>query len=172
MDDVAAVDAALRMREAKQFLPEPVSRATITAILAAAHRAVTSREDSPWRIHALAGAPLNRFLDALEQAGLQFTGAGGTAALVFSANHRLDRGDWLEFGMFMQAALAAARARGVESCCRADLAEFHEVIEGTLGFAPNEVVVFAAKLGYTAAGPRVVGPLESGPDIATYSGFD
>jgi LAO/AO transport system ATPase len=172
VDDVAAVDAALRAREVKEFLPELVSRTTIAASLAAARRSVVCREDSPWRIRAVAGPPLDRFLDSLAQAGLESTSAGGTAALVFSASRKLDRSDWLEFGMFLQATLAAARARGVESCCRADLAAFHEVIEAALGFEPNEVVVFAAKLGYTAPGPRVVGPLESGPDIAIFSGFD
>ncbi len=172
VDDVAAVDAALRARDVKQFLPTPVSQATITAILAAAGRAIARQEHLPWRIHALAGEPLLRFLESLKQGGFQAASEGGTAALVFTADHQLDRGDWLEYGMFVQAALAAARARGVETCCRADLARYNRVIGATLGLDTNEVVVFAAKLGYTDTAPRTADLPEPGTDTVSFTGFD
>jgi len=172
VDDVAAVDGALRARDAHQFLPMPVSQATIAAILAAARRAVGGRDDSPWRIHALAGEPLHGLLDTLTQVGFQPASTGATAALVFTADHQLDRSDWLEYGMFVQAVLAAARARGVECSCRGDLARYHETVETTLGLDANEVVVFAAKLGYTDATPRPPEGPQSGLSFVTFEGFD
>lgn len=171
VDDVAAVDAALRVRDVKQFAATPVSQATIEAILDAACRAVP-RDDSPWRVHALAGEPLRRFVDSLAEAGLQPASTGATAALVFTADHQLDRGDWIEYGMFVQAVLAAARARGVEACCRGDLAPYHDEIETALGLDANEVVVFAAKLGYTDAAPRLAEGSEPGLSFVTFEGFD
>jgi len=171
VDDVAAVDAALRPRDVMQFGPAPISQATIEAILGAARRAVP-RDDSPWRVHALAGEPLRRFVDSLAEAGLQPASTGATAALVFTADHQLDRGDWIEYGMFVQAVLATARARGVETCCRGDLAPYHEAIESTLGLDANEVVVFVAKLGYTDAAPRVAEGPVPGPSFVTFEGFD
>jgi len=172
VDDAVAVDAALRAREVKGFLPTPVSRATIASILAAAHRAVARRSDQPWRIHALAGQPLARLVESLGQAGFKPACPSASAALVFTADHQLGRGDWLEYGMFVQAALAAARARGVETCARGDLASYHEVIETALGLGVNEVVVFAAGLGYTDTAARAAVPSDSGPDMAAYTGFD
>ena len=172
VDDVAAVDAALRAREVKQFISTRVSKATIAATLAAARGAVASRDDAPWRIHALAGEPLRRFLDSLAQAGLRPASSGGTAALVFTAARCLDRGDWLAYGMFVQAVLAAARARGVESCCRGDLAAGHDAIAAALGLDANEVVVFAATLGYTDAAPGVADLPTPGSDNVTFRGFD
>jgi GTPase len=172
VDDVAAVDAALYAREVKRFLPMPVSQWTVAAILATARRATAGRADPPWRIHALAGEPLGQFLNSLAQSGFKAASTGATAALIFTADHQLDRGDWLEYGMFVQAVLAAAHARGVETCCRADLAPHHEAIETALGLGANEVVVFAAGLGYTDTAPRAAQLPEAAPDIATFAGFD
>jgi len=171
VDDVAAVDAALHARDMMQFAATPVSQATVAAILGAARRAVP-REDSPWRIHALAGEPLRRFVEALAQAGLQPASTGATAALIFTADHQLDRGDWLEYGMFVQAVLAAARARGVEACCQGDLAPYHEAIETALGLDANEVVVFSAQLGYTDAMPRLAEDSATVLPFVTFEGFD
>ncbi|MCG6876831.1 MAG: methylmalonyl Co-A mutase-associated GTPase MeaB [Betaproteobacteria bacterium] len=172
VDDVAAVDAALRARDAKQFHPTPVTQATVATILAAAHRAVAGHANRPWRIRALAGEPLGRLLNLLVEAGFQPVSTGATAALIFTADHQLDRGDWLEYGMFVLAVLAAARARGVECSCRGDLAPYHEVVETALGLGANEVVVFAAKLGYTDVVQRAADSPEPGPEIVTFAGFD
>jgi len=173
IDDIAAVDAALRAREPKQFVPTPVSQATIAAILAAARRALAGSEELPGRIHAIAGEPLRRFGTALAQAGFRSASAGATAALVFTADHQLDRCDWIRYGMLLQAVLAAARARGVETCCRSDLAPYHEAVEATLGLDPNEVVVFAANLGYTDLAARAAEPPPSAAvDHVTFAGFE
>jgi LAO/AO transport system ATPase len=172
IDDVAAVDAALRARDANKFQSTPVAQVTVASILAAARRSVASRKDPPWRVHALAGEPLRTLLGALERAGFQAARTAATAALIFTADHQLDRGDWLEYGMFVQAVLAAARARGVECACHDDLASYHELIETALGVAVNEVVVFAAKLGYTDAAPRFEEAAEPDATFVTFAGFD
>jgi LAO/AO transport system ATPase len=172
IDDVAAVDAALRARDAKHFESTPVAQVTVASILAAARRAVANRKDPPWRVHALAGEALRTLLDALVHAGFQPASTGATAALIFTADHQLDRGDWLAYGMFVQAALSAARARGVECSCRGDLAPYHDLIESALGVSANEVVVFAAKLGYTDAVPQAEEAPEPVATFVTFSGFD
>ncbi|MGB8436348.1 MAG: hypothetical protein WCE38_19015, partial [Burkholderiales bacterium] len=70
------------------------------------------------------------------------------------------------------AVLAAARARGVEACCRGDLAPYHEAIETALGLGTNEFVVFAAGLGYSDTTPRFTEGRETGPEFVAFSGFD
>lgn len=172
IDDVAAVDGALHARDAKRFLPTPVSRATVVAILAAAHQAIANRKDPHWRVHAIAGEPLRGLLNSLVRAGFEPARTGAGAALAFTADHQLDRDDWLECGMFVQAVLAAARARGVECACHGGAASHHELIEQSLGLDANEVVVFVAKLGYTDAAPRVAESPHSGPAFVTFAGFD
>ncbi len=53
----AAVDFALLSRHSvRAFLPTPVPRATVEAILAAASRAPSGTNIQPWRVHVLTGA--------------------------------------------------------------------------------------------------------------------
>ena len=52
----AAVDAAITTRRAvRAFLPTPVPRETIEAILAVASRAPSGSNTQPWRVHVLTG---------------------------------------------------------------------------------------------------------------------
>jgi nitroreductase len=55
-ETTAAVDAAITSRRAvRAFLPTPVPRATIEAILAVASRAPSGTNTQPWKVYVLAG---------------------------------------------------------------------------------------------------------------------
>jgi nitroreductase len=65
------VDAAITSRHSiRAFLPTPISRETVEAILNVAARAPSGANTQPWLIHAMAGAELDRFRDAVEGAFL------------------------------------------------------------------------------------------------------
>lgn len=66
-DPAAIVDAAMTTRRSvRAFLPKPVPRAVVEEILDIAARAPSGTNMQPWRVHALAGAPLTAFCDAIE----------------------------------------------------------------------------------------------------------
>ncbi len=62
--DVA--EAVARRISVRAFKPDPVPEATVRAILEGAHRAPSGGNLQPWKVHALAGAPL----DALKAAAM------------------------------------------------------------------------------------------------------
>lgn len=66
-EPAAIVDAAMTSRRSvRAFLPTPVPRATVAEILAVAARAPSGTNMQPWRVHAMAGAALTAFSDAIE----------------------------------------------------------------------------------------------------------
>ncbi len=66
------VDEAIASRRSiRAFLPTKVPRATVEHILNVAARASSGTNMQPWRVHALAGAPLRAFCDQLEAAFLE-----------------------------------------------------------------------------------------------------
>jgi nitroreductase len=65
------VDAAITSRRSiRAFLPTPVPRDTVEAILDVAARAPSSANTQPWLVHVLAGTELEQFRDAVEGAFL------------------------------------------------------------------------------------------------------
>jgi nitroreductase len=175
-DHRAAVDRALAAhRSVQRFLPAPVPRETIEAILAAARPAVGSSDAPAWRLYAIAGPPLAALVDALRKEGWGAPDSGAPLALILTAARPLSRADWLDCGMFIEALLAAARARGLATFFRTAVAQYHDVIEGELALAANEIVIAALKLGYPDPGAAASGgaaPPGPAPAFARYIGFD
>jgi nitroreductase len=71
--------------------------------------------------------------------------------LMFTIDRSLGQGSWLDYGMFLQNLMIAARARGLDTCPQAAFTRFHKVIGAQLNFAPNEMLVCGMALGYADA---------------------
>jgi nitroreductase len=72
---------------------------------------------------------------------------GAPVGLVFTIDRRLAIGSWLDYGMFLQSIMIAARAHGLDTCPQAAFAPFHKVIRAHLPIGPDEVVVCGMALG-------------------------
>jgi LAO/AO transport system ATPase len=174
-DERAAVDRALVAHGSPhRFLPAPVPREIIEAVLAAARPAVGSSDVPAWRVYAIAGAPLAALVEALRREGWGAPDSGAPLALILTTARPLARSDWLDCGMFIEALLAAACARGLATYFRTSVAKYHDVIERELGLAANEIVFAALKLGYPdlAAIEGGAPPAGPAPAFARYIGFD
>jgi nitroreductase len=68
--------------------------------------------------------------------------------LIFSIDRRLNQGSWLDYGMFLQNIMIAARGRGLHTCPQAAWMQWHRIIERQLGFEPTEMLVCGMALGY------------------------
>ena len=94
--------------------------------------------------------------------------------LIFTIDRRLERGSWLDYGMFLQSIMVAARARGLDTCPQASWIEFSREIARELALPENEAVVCGMALGYAdAAAPeaRLVPEREPLANFATLTGF-
>jgi nitroreductase len=60
----------------------------------------------------------------------------------------MEQGSWLDYGMFLQNIMVAARARGLDSCPQAAFTQFHRIIREELSLPDNEMVVCGMSLGY------------------------
>jgi nitroreductase len=68
--------------------------------------------------------------------------------LIFSIERVMEKGSWLDYGMFLQNVMVAARARGLDTCPQAAFTQFHALIADELGLTPKEMVVCGMSLGY------------------------
>jgi nitroreductase len=68
--------------------------------------------------------------------------------LVFTIERVMRQGSWLDYGMFLQNVMIAARARGLDTCPQAAFTQFHRLIAEELGLGPDEMVVCGMSLGH------------------------
>ncbi|MEQ1939204.1 nitroreductase [Mesorhizobium sp. CN5-321] len=68
--------------------------------------------------------------------------------MIFTIDRRLNQGSWIDYGMFLQNIMIAARARGLDTCPQAAFAPYHRQIRPVLGITDEEVVVCGMALGY------------------------
>jgi nitroreductase len=197
------VDAAITSRRSiRAFLPTPVARDDIQAILSTAARAPSGTNTQPWQVHVLTGAARQRLVDAVMavwndpeqlkqhseeyayyptqwaspyidrrrkvgwdlyglleigkqdkarmhvQHGRNFCFFDAPVGLIFTIDRIMAQGSWLDYGMFLQNVMVAARGRGLDTCPQAAWTQFHRVIAQELDLADTQMVVCGMALGY------------------------
>jgi nitroreductase len=68
--------------------------------------------------------------------------------LIFTIDKVMGRGSLLDYGMFLQSVMLAARARGLHTCPQAAWNSFSKIILPHVGAGENEMVVCGMALGY------------------------
>jgi nitroreductase len=202
-ESTAAVDEAIHSRRSlRAFLPTPVPRETIAAILEVSARAPSGTNTQPWRVHVLSGAALaglsarlcTAYDDPVERAAAteeypyyptewrspyierrrkvgwdlysllgigkadkarmhvqhrrNYEFFGAPVGLMFTIDRVLQQGSWLDYGMFLQNIMVAARARGLDTCPQAAFNPFHRLIGEYLALRDDETLVCGMSLGH------------------------
>jgi nitroreductase len=75
--------------------------------------------------------------------------------LMFTIDKVMGRGSLLDYGMFLQNIMLAARARGMHTCPQAAWNGFAKIILPHIGAADNEMLVCGMSLGYADEGALV-----------------
>ncbi len=198
-----AVDFAITSRRSiRAFLPAPVAREDIAAILDVARRAPSGTNTQPWKVYVVTGEGREALCERLTAAyrdpaqnsehheeyayyprewkspyvdrrrkvgwdlyallGLTRDNKDGMAAqharnyrffdapvgLIFTIDRVMEQGSWLDYGMFLQNIMVAARGRGLDTCPQAAFTQFHRIIADQLSMPDNEMVVCGMALGY------------------------
>jgi len=199
-----AVDHAITSRRSvRAFLPTPVARETVEAILDVARHAPSGTNTQPWKVHVVSGEARARLSDAILRAyddpavarthtneydyypkewvspyvqrrrkvgwdlyGLLGIGKADRAAmhrqhgrnyrffdapvgLLFTIDRVMRQGSLIDYGMFLQNVMVAARARALDTCPQAAFMQFHRIIEEQLGIPESEMFVCGMSLGYS-----------------------
>lgn len=73
---------------------------------------------------------------------------GAPAGLIFTIDRKLERGSWLDYGMFLQTIMLAARAKGLHTCAEAAIASYPDIVRRELSIANDWIVICGMALGY------------------------
>jgi nitroreductase len=68
--------------------------------------------------------------------------------LMFTIDRVMRQGSWLDYGMFLQSIMVAARGRGLDTCPQAAFMQFHRIIGEHIGAPENEQIVCGMSLGF------------------------
>ncbi|KMO39603.1 nitroreductase [Methylobacterium variabile] len=101
-----------------------------------------------WQLYGLAGIGKGDREGAARQMGRNFVFFGAPVGLVFTIDRDLEQGSWLDYGMFLQTLMIAARARNLDTCPQAAIASYPGVVRAQLGIAESEMVVCGMALGF------------------------
>lgn len=201
--EVELVDQAITSRRSvRAFLPTPVAREDIEAILDVARRAPSGSNTQPWKVYVLTGESKARLSESVlaaydhpeadslhreeypyyprtwidpyqsrrRKVGWDLYGLLGIGradkermhaqharnfrffdapvGIIFTIDRVMEQGSWLDYGMFLEAVMVAARARGIDTCPQAAFTQFHRVIAEHLGLTDYEMVVCGMSMGY------------------------
>ncbi len=76
---------------------------------------------------------------------------GAPVGLVFTIDRKLERGSWLDYGMFLQTLMLAARARGLHTCAEAAIASYPDIVRRELDITRDWIVICGMAMGYADA---------------------
>jgi nitroreductase len=73
---------------------------------------------------------------------------GAPVGLMFTIDRSMRQGSWLDFGMFLQSVMVAARGLGLDTCPQAAFIQFHRIIMEAIGAPAGEQLVCGMSLGH------------------------
>lgn len=77
-----------------------------------------------------------------------YTFFGAPVGVFFTIDRVMGQGSWLDYGMFLQNVMVAARARGLDTCPQAAFCKYHRIIARHLDIPPERMLVCGMALGY------------------------
>jgi len=82
------------------------------------------------------------------QHGRNYVFFDAPVGFIFTIDRVMAQGSWLDYGMFLQSIMVAARGRGLDTCPQAAFTQFHRIIKRELGLGEHEMVVCGMALGH------------------------
>jgi nitroreductase len=109
---------------------------------------IERRRKVGWDLYALLGLGRDNKAGMAAQHGRNFQFFDAPVGMIFTIDRVLEQGSWLDYGMFLQNIMVAARGRGLDTCPQAAFTQFHKIIAEQLDLPANETVVCGMSLGY------------------------
>lgn len=109
---------------------------------------IDRRRKIGWDLYGLLGIGKADKARMHAQHGRNYAFFGAPVGMIFTIDRVLDQGSWLDFGMFLQNIMVAARGRGLDTCPQAAFTPFHRVIARELALPDSEMLVCGMALGH------------------------
>ena len=101
-----------------------------------------------WDLYGLLGIGKTDKQRMHEQHARNYCFFDAPVGLMFTIDSVMQQGSWLDYGMFLQSVMIAARARGLHTCPQAAFTQFHRIIAKHLDLRADQALVCGMSLGY------------------------
>jgi len=109
---------------------------------------IDRRRKVGWDLYGLLGLVKTDKAGMHRQHGRNYTFFDAPVGLIFTIDRVMQQGSWLDYGMFLQNIMVAARGRGLDTCAQAAFTQYHRLIAEHLGLGAHEMVVCGMALGH------------------------
>jgi len=109
---------------------------------------IDRRRKVGWDLYSLLGLTRENKTGMHAQHGRNYLFFDAPVGMIFTLDRIMEQGSWLDYGMFLQNIMIAARGRGLDTCPQAAFTQFHRIIAEVLSLPANEMVVCGMSLGY------------------------
>jgi nitroreductase len=109
---------------------------------------IDRRRKVGWDLYGLLGIAKTDKARMHEQHARNYDFFGAPVGLMFTIDRVMQQGSWLDYGMFLQNVMVAARGRGLDTCPQAAFTQFHRIIARHLGLAETQTLVCGMSLGH------------------------
>lgn len=113
---------------------------------------VERRRKVGWDLYSLLGLTRDNKAGMAAQHARNYGFFDAPVGLIFTIDRIMEQGSWLDYGMFLQSIMVAARGRGLDTCPQAAFTQYHRVIAQQLALPENEMVVCGMALGWADPG--------------------
>lgn len=109
---------------------------------------IERRRKVGWDLYGLLGIAKGDKLRMHDQHGRNYRFFDAPVGLMFTIDRVMEQGSWLDYGMFLQNVMVAARARGLDTCPQAAWTQYHRIILKAIAAPENEMLVCGMSLGH------------------------
>jgi nitroreductase len=109
---------------------------------------IDRRRKVGWDLYGLLGIAKTDKARMHAQHGRNYEFFDAPVGLMFTIDRVMRQGSWLDYGMFVQSVMIAARARGLDTCPQAAFLRFHRIILEHVGAPAGEMLVCGMSLGH------------------------
>lgn len=109
---------------------------------------IDRRRKVGWDLYGLLGLTRDDKAGMAAQHARNYAFFDAPVGLIFTIDRIMEQGSWLDYGMFLQNIMVAARARGLDTCPQAAFTQYHRIVRAELGLPDNEMLVCGMALGW------------------------
>ncbi|PXW98091.1 nitroreductase [Sphaerotilus hippei] len=109
---------------------------------------IDRRRKVGWDLYGLMGIARTDKERMHHQHGRNYRFFDAPVGLIFTIDRVMAQGSWLDYGMFLQNIMTAARGRGLDTCPQAAFTPYHRLIAEQLALDGQEMVVCGMALGH------------------------
>ncbi len=108
---------------------------------------VSRRRKVGWDMYGLVGVTREDKEGMRRQSGRNYSFFDAPVGMIFTIDQDMNWGSWLDYGMFLENVMLAARGQGLETCPQAAFANYHKIVREIVGIPDSEAIICGMSLG-------------------------